>query len=52
MDKKKKPLIFIDTNIFLIDLRYPCDINYRENREFLDFIEKNGGVTSIINLHF
>lgn len=50
MDKKKKPLIFVDNNIFLIDLRYPGDINYSKNRKFLDYINTNGGVTSIINL--
>lgn len=50
MDKKKRPLIFIDTNIFLIDLRYTNDINYNKNKKFLDYILRHSGVTSIINL--
>lgn len=50
MDKKKKPIVFIDTNIFLIDLRYTNDINFNKNRKFLDYTSTNGGVTSIINL--
>jgi len=48
---KKKTVVFIDTNIFIIDLRYKNDINYKTNRDFLDFIARNGkGITSIINL--
>jgi len=50
LDKKKKPLIFVDTNIFLIDLRYTNDINYNNNRKFLNYTLINGGFTSIINL--
>ncbi|MBI4653739.1 MAG: PIN domain-containing protein [Nitrospirae bacterium] len=50
MDKDKKPLIFIDTNVFLLDLRYTNDVNYKHNRKFLDNIMINGGITSIINL--
>jgi len=50
LDKKKKPLIFIDTNVFLLDLRYTNDINYKPNKKFLDNIKINGGITSIINL--
>lgn len=48
---KKKVTIFIDTNVFIIDLRYKHDINFRTNRDFLDFVAKQGkGITSIINL--
>ncbi len=50
MDKKKSP-VFIDTNVFVIDLRYKDDANFRINRNFLDLVaEKGRGVTSIINL--
>ena len=50
MDKKKTP-IFIDTNIFVIDLRYKDDANFRLNRDFLDFVAEEGkGSTGIINL--
>lgn len=47
----KKTVIFIDTNVFVIDLRYKNDINYKTNLRFLDFISKHKkGMTSIINL--
>jgi len=48
---KKKSLIFIDTNVFVIDLRYKNDSSFGSNRAFLDYsaAEKNG-VTGIINL--
>lgn len=50
MDKKKIP-VFIDTNVFVIDLRYKDDANFRINRNFLDFVSENGkGSTSILNL--
>lgn len=50
MDTKKISL-FIDTNIFVIDLRYKDDVNFKVNRSFLDIIAVKGrGVTSIINL--
>ncbi|MFH1014986.1 MAG: hypothetical protein V1762_03605, partial [Nitrospirota bacterium] len=50
MDKKKIP-VFIDTNVFVIDLRYKDDANFRINRNFLDFVaEHDKGSTSIINL--
>ena len=50
MDKKKR-LIFIDTNVFVIELRYKNDANFKTNRDFLHFIAKEGkGVTSIINI--
>lgn len=47
----KKITVFIDTNIFVIDLRYKDDVNFKINRSFLDLIAVKGrGVTSIINL--
>lgn len=50
MDKKKIK-IFVDTNVFVVDLRYHHDINFKRNRDFLDFLERHGkGMTSIINL--
>ncbi|GAB4416685.1 MAG: hypothetical protein OHK0032_12730 [Thermodesulfovibrionales bacterium] len=48
---KKKVTVFIDTNVFIIDLRYRNDSNFKTNRDFLDFIAKHGrGITSIVNL--
>jgi len=29
-------VIFLDTNVFVIDLRYPEDRSFRDNRRFLD----------------
>lgn len=47
----QKDLILIDTNVFVIDLRYKRDSNYRSNAGFLDLIAKNGtGFTTLINL--
>jgi len=41
----------VDTNIFVIDLRYKRDTNYEINRAFLDYIgEKKNGFTTIVNL--
>ena len=41
----------IDTNIFVIDLRYPRDRNFGVNRRFLDAIKRErSGVTTTINL--
>lgn len=48
---KKKVTIFIDTNIFIIDLRYHHDIKFKKNRTFLDLMARHGkSITSIINL--
>ena len=48
---QKQDLVLVDTNIFLIDLRYKRDINYETNRAFLDCIsEKGSGFTTIVNL--
>jgi predicted nucleic acid-binding protein len=47
----KKGLVLVDTNIFVIDLRYKRDVLYRSNRTFLDYIgEKQTGFTTIVNL--
>ena len=47
----KKDLVLIDTNIFVIDLRYKRDAYYKINRAFLDYIaEKSSGFTTIVNL--
>ena len=47
----KQDLVLIDTNIFVIDLRYKRDTNYKVNRAFLSYIrEKGNGFTTIINL--
>lgn len=47
----KQDLILIDTNIFVIDLRYKRDANYKINRAFLDHIGDQGnGFTTIVNL--
>jgi predicted nucleic acid-binding protein len=48
---QKQDLVLVDTNIFVIDLRYKRDINYETNRVFLDCISKKGnGFTTIVNL--
>lgn len=48
---KEKGRIFIDTNVFVIDLRYGKDKNFQKNRVFLDFIAEDGrGISSIFNL--
>jgi len=42
---------FIDTNVFIIELRYKNDANFKANRDFLNIIANQGkGVTSSINL--
>lgn len=47
----KQDLVLIDTNIFVIDLRYKRDIYYKNNRDFLDYVAKKKiGFTSIVNL--
>lgn len=43
-------MIFLDTNIFIIDLRYSRDPHFRINRAFLERVKKEGnGRTSIIS---
>ena len=47
----KETLIMIDTNIFVIDLRYKRDANYNINRSFLSAIAGTRiGFTTIVNL--
>jgi predicted nucleic acid-binding protein len=47
----KQDLILIDTNVFVIDLRYKRDPGYEINRKFLHYIhEKGNGFTTVINL--
>jgi len=47
----QKDLILIDTNIFVIDLRYKRDINYGSNVKFLERIAGGGtGFTTLVNL--
>ena len=47
----KEDLVLIDTNVFVIDLRYKRDENYKINSYFLDYIsQKKTGFTTIINL--
>jgi predicted nucleic acid-binding protein len=48
---EKKGLAFIDSNVFVIDLRYKRDRNYRLNRIFLDMVgDLKVGVTGVFNL--
>jgi len=47
----ERTLVLIDTNVFVIDLRYRQDTHYRANRRFLDAIGQEGaGFTTIVNL--
>ena len=47
----KQDLVLVDTNIFVIDLRYKRDTNYEINQAFLEHIsEKRNGFTTIVNL--
>lgn len=47
----KQNLVLIDTNIFVIDLRYRRDVFYRNNKAFLACIaQKRTGFTTIVNL--
>jgi hypothetical protein len=44
-------LTVVDTNIFVIDLRYPRDRNFSVNRRFLERLARAGnGATSIFNV--
>jgi hypothetical protein len=44
-------MIFADSDIFVIDLRYQRDLKYAENRQFLDHVIKGSLVTtSIFNI--
>ncbi|MEW6615790.1 MAG: hypothetical protein AB1401_10040 [Thermodesulfobacteriota bacterium] len=47
----RQDLILIDTNIFVIDLRYKRDTYYQNNYKFLTYIaKKRTGFTTIVNL--
>ena len=47
----KQELILIDTNIFVIDLRYKRDTSFKPNQSFLSVVAQNGcGFTTIVNL--
>ena len=47
----EQDLILVDTNIFVIDLRYKRDSKFKINRAFLEHIGKNrNGFTTIVNL--
>jgi predicted nucleic acid-binding protein len=47
----KQELILIDTNIFVIDLRYKRDVSYKVNQAFLSAAAQSGnGFTTIVNL--
>jgi len=47
----RQGLILVDTNVFVIDLRYKRDVAYKSNRAFLDYISKRQtGFTTIVNL--
>jgi hypothetical protein len=44
-------VIFVDSNVFVIDLRYPNDVHYRANRRVLERLGRQGlGMTSILNV--
>jgi predicted nucleic acid-binding protein len=44
-------MTFVDTNVFVLALRYPRDRNAAANRRFLAFLgERGDGVTSAINV--
>ena len=48
---KERTFVLIDTNVFVIDLRYKNDSHYRANRKFLDLVsETRAGFTTVINL--
>jgi predicted nucleic acid-binding protein len=47
----ERTLVLIDSNVFVIDLRYKQDTHYRANRKFLDVMGEAGtGFTTIVNL--
>ena len=46
---QKQDLVLVDTDIFVIDLRYKRDTNYEINLAFLNHIgEKRNGFASIV----
>lgn len=47
----QQELILIDTNIFVIDLRYRRDTNFKVNQAFLSAVaQTSNGFTTIVNL--
>ena len=47
----RQDLVLVDTNVFVIDLRYKRDAYYELNRAFLDHMaEQKNGFTTIVNL--
>jgi predicted nucleic acid-binding protein len=47
----QQDLVLIDTNVFVIDLRYKRDILYKQNAAFLATIARTGtGFTTTVNL--
>ena len=47
----KSDLVLIDTNVFVIDLRYKRDVKFNSNRAFLNHLaKKRNGFTTVINL--
>ena len=47
----QEALILIDTNIFIIDLRYKRDVHFKINRAFLEAVAHEGiAFTTIVNL--
>jgi len=47
----KEGLVLVDTNVFVIDLRYKRDVAYGNNRAFLNYIGKRQtAFTTIVNL--
>ena len=40
MDSRQE-IALIDTNIFIIDLRYKRDIHFKSNRAFLEYIAQS-----------
>ena len=44
-------MIFVDSNVFVLALRYPRDANADDNRQFLDELRVRGdGVTGMVNV--
>jgi hypothetical protein len=44
-------VIFVDSNLFVIDLRYPDDAHFRVNRRALDRLGREAsGMTSLLNV--
>ena len=47
----RQDLVLVDTNVFVIDLRYKRDAYYELNRAFLDHMaEQKNSFTTIANL--